>query len=312
MLPPPREGVKRVGDGAPWESLNPRVAVSMIHEAAVDDAGGPIVRLGNGDSRGGLLVAAGHAIYEAGQWHGGWLGEERFYEEHVRAAFELLDAEGYRAVAFSGGHTRPDLDVTHSEGEGMVAFARDAGLDADREGVLVESLARDSFENVFFSMLRFHCQYREWPSRVGVVSWPFKALRFYLIACGLRLADGRFRFHGRGMLDSQEKMETVAVANARYDACIVQGGHRPVLYDPLHRDPAVFAAKRRGRMPRELGGDEAAYLARVKAAYDVDFDAEAGRQGVVGELLDRLAGLEPGPAWREVAWPWVRSAAGEG
>jgi hypothetical protein len=136
--------------------------------------------------------------------------------------------------------------------------------------------------------LCFHRQFGEWPSRVGAVSWKFKALRFYLIACGLRLAEGRFRFFGSGDPSGQPAIEAFAAASVQYDAMIVRGGE---IVDPLHRDAMWFGAKRLGRMPREFNSNDD-YLRRVKQAYGN------------AELIDLVESIKPGPEWRNVAWPW--------
>jgi hypothetical protein len=234
---------------------------------------------------GGLLMLAGHAIYQGGRWHGGHQNEDRLYETHVRDAFRVFADEGYQALALSGGRSRPQLaeTVPNSEAEGMLEYARAAGLACD--GVLLERFGRDSFENLFFSMLCFHRQFGEWPARVGAVSWKFKALRFYLIACGLRLAEGRFRFFGSG---DPSGFEDFAIARVQYDAMIVRGGE---IVDPLHRDAQWFAPKRLGRTPREFAGN-AEYLRRVKQEYGHE------------DLFDLVESLEPGPGWRDISWPW--------
>ena len=234
---------------------------------------------------GGLLMLAGHAIYQGGRWHGGHQNEDRLYETHVRDAFRILAAEGYQALALSGGRSRPQLapEIGNSEAEGMLEYARAAGLAGGT--VLLEQFGRDSFENLFFSMLCFHRQFGEWPSRVGAVSWKFKALRFYLIACGLRLADGRFRFFGSG---DPSGFEDFAIASVQYDSMIVRGDE---IVDPLHRDRQWFGAKRLGRTPREFTTNDD-YLRRVKQEYGN------------AELIDLVESLNPGPAWRDVKWPW--------
>jgi hypothetical protein len=89
------------------------------------------------------------------------------------------------------------------------------------------------------------------------VSWKFKALRFYLIACGLRLAEGRFRFYGSG---DPSGFEEFAIASVQYDDMIVRGGE---IVDPLHRDRDWFGVKRLGRMPREFASN-ADYLAGIR------------------------------------------------
>jgi hypothetical protein len=244
---------------------------------------------------GGLLMLAGHAIYQGGLWHGGHQNEDRLYEQHVRDAFQIFAAEGYRALVLSGGRSRPHLagEIVNSEAQGMREYALEAGLAAESGEILLEEFGRDSFENLFFSILCFYRQYGEWPSRVGAVSWKFKALRFYLIACGLRLAGGRFRFFGSGDPAGQEAIEAFAAASAQYDAMIVRGDE---IVDPLHRDRCWFAQKRLGRMPREFATNDD-YLRRVKQQYD--------RDGVASTLIDQVESLAPGPEWRGVRWPWA-------
>jgi len=239
---------------------------------------------------GGLLTLAGHAIYQGGVWHGGHQGEDRLYEAHVRDAFRIFVDEGYEALALSGGRSRLELadQVSNSEAEGMAEWARVHGIVWPRDSVLLERYGRDSFENLFFSMLCFHRQFGEWPSRVGAVSWKFKALRFYLIACGLRLAEGRFRFYGSGDPAGQPGIEEFASASVRYDATIVRGGE---IVDPLHRDPEWFGAKRLARTPREFPTNED-YLNRVKQEYGH------------ADLIDQVDSLGLGPQWRDVNWPW--------
>jgi len=239
----------------------------------------------------GLLMLAGHAIYQGGQWHGGHQNEDRLYETHVRDAFRIRAAYDYQVLVLSGGRSRPHLGpaVSNSEAEGMREYALEAGLMRAGDPVLLELYGRDSFENLFFALLRFHQEFGEWPSRVGTVSWKFKALRFYLIACGLRLADGRFRFFGSGDPAGQQAVESFAAASAQYDAMIVRGDQ---IVDPLHRDAQWFGTKRLGRMPPEFGSNED-YIRQVKQEYGH------------ADLIDLVESAQPGPEWRNIRWPWV-------
>jgi len=270
----------------------------------------PVARLTATPRNGGLLIVAGHAIYEGGKWYGGFEGEDRFYEEHVLDGLRIARSEGYQALALSGGHTRdressfPSHSVKNSEGEGMAEFLLTRGLLRARPpAILVESHARDSFENVFFSMLCFFREFSQWPSRVGIVSWKFKAVRFYLIACGLKLGDGRFFFYGSGDPVSESTMRTVAAANSKYDAAIVRVAGKPEIIDPLHRDDKEFGTKRIGRMRPEIATNDE-YLRQVKAAYDQRFEEAASSQGVVGHLIDAVERLQPGLGWESITWPW--------
>ncbi|MGO9269513.1 MAG: hypothetical protein ACLQOO_04525 [Terriglobia bacterium] len=261
---------------------------------------------------GGLLIVAGHAIWQAGRWHGGFPGEDPCYERHVRDSVALWFAERYHALAFSGSRSRPLLPevrsglVSNGEGTGMLSFARQAGLiSAGSQEAFAEDFARDSFENVFYSLLAYRHRSGFWPSRVGVVSWKFKALRYYLIGLALGLVGRDFRFFGSGDPRSAEACEKLAVASVAYDAQIVDVDRMDII-DPLHRGRA-FASKRVGRMPSEFGYDNGAYIEAVKRAYDAPY-RETGIPGIVAEAISRVESLGPGPEWRTFSPPWLGSA----
>jgi len=255
----------------------------------------------------GLLVVAGHAIYQRRRWYGGFPNEDRFYEQHVRDSVAIWQDEKYTSLVFSGGHTRPQLEevqngtVTNSEAEGLLEFAKDANLCSEESDVILESYARDSFENFLFSIFAFYHKYRVWPSRLGIVSWKFKALRFYVIACGLQLGNGRFVFYGSGDPNLQKTLEIVCAANAKYDATIVSVHGKPTIFDPLHRDDMQFALKRLGRMPPRFKTNKE-YIQEVKRVYDPDFDDS--KQGIIGDILDYIENIKPSTNWRTARWPW--------
>jgi hypothetical protein len=261
-------------------------------------------------NNGGLLIVAGHAIYQNGTWYGGFHGEELIYEQHVRDGLSIFRSERYEALVFSGGHTRPKLQevqngfVTNTEAEGLLEFAFNHGLCAGREkDIYVESYARDSFENILFSIMCFYHHNESWPSRVGIVSWKFKALRFYLIACGLKLGDGKFIFFGSGDLYLQKTMEIAAAETAMSDSAIVWLKEGPEIMDPLHRNINEFQKKRLERMPDKYGNNED-YIKAVKTAYDRNFNLVSGKQGIVGKVIDDIENAIPGSSWRDYVWPW--------
>ena len=243
------------------------------------------------EQRDGLLVVCGHAIRQDGKWWGGFAGEEPCYEAHVRDGVNLWRSEGYRALVFSGGHSRPNLPVANTEAAGMREYAVEAGLIAPGEsGVLLEEFARDSFENVLFSVLAYWRHFGAWPERLGVVTWKFKAMRQYLIGIALGFTGERFCFHGSGDPRSRENAEDIGLASVFYDSQIVDVRANRIV-DPLHRCEA-FASKRLGRMPLEFGRDNGRYLETVKAAYGA------------GALIDEIEAITPGDGWRGFRPPW--------
>src|SRR4051812_35143340 len=150
---------------------------------------------------GGLLITAGHAIWNRNSWYGGFPGEDAIYAAHVEEGVRMLRSGQYEYLAFSGGKTRPQLEKQTglvSEAEGMNMFAVERGLvSAEDKRIVVEPWARDSMENVFFSLLAYFDKTGRWPERVGIISWSSKGLRFHLICSGMKLG-GRVVFHGVG------------------------------------------------------------------------------------------------------------------
>jgi hypothetical protein len=249
-----------------------------------------------------LLILAGHAIYEHGAWHGARSAEdEPVLEAHVRRAFAIAKHLGFRALVPSGGRTRPELAsvragrVSRSEAEGMIAFAQERELDPGAAEIVAEPYARDTFENMLFSVLAFHRRFGVWPDTVGIVSWKFKAARTYLIAAGLRLQ--RFRFFGCGDLTDPRDCAWEVVAHLKLVGD-TQPGELPSLLDPLHRD-REFRSKREQRTPPESVDS---YLTAVKLAYD---PAHRHGHGRIGAVLDDVERLSPGQGWQQVAWPWL-------
>lgn len=255
--------------------------------------------------RGGLLVVAGHAIYEDGQWHGGHASDVGVYEEHIRKGFELFCIEGYSALAWSGGHTRPGKKLENSEAQGMRGWAFEQGLILPGQNEIIEEFARDSFENVFFSMLAYYKKCGRWPEKVGVVSWKYKAVRYYIIAAGLGLVNGRFIFWGIGDPMNIVAFENAVVSNAEYDSKLVKKGE---IYDPFHRAPD-FDAKRLDRIDPAIfhHQNNELYMREVRAAYDPDYNPKTKNGGEVSKVIDKIETLKkPGLKWEKIKLPWCK------
>ncbi len=209
----------------------------------------------------------------------------------MRDAFRIFADEGYHALALSGGRSRPHLAdrVSNSEAEGMLEYARRSGLPCDPDAILLERYGRDSFENLFFSMLCLPPAIR----RVAVA----RGRRQLEVQSAALLSDRMWIATGRRTLPllrqrrsrGQPAIEAFAAASVQYDAMIVRGGE---IVDPLHRDAEWFAAKRMGRTPREFPNNEA-YLAEVKKVYGN------------ADLIDQVESVQPGPGWRDIRWPWL-------
>ncbi len=168
-----------------------------------------------------LIVVAGHATFKDDvvsipanpESDDEWilnpafqLGEPPFYLEHIRRGVVLAAANPEALLLLSGGQTRDD---THwSEASAYLALAQQRGCwipdeynqnDARQrvlERVAKEEFARDSYENLLYSICRFHQLAGSYPRTVTVMSWAFKAARFDLHRDSIGFPFSRFRFDG--------------------------------------------------------------------------------------------------------------------
>src|SRR5262249_48214747 len=98
-------------------------------------------------------------------------GEPRLYMQHIRHAVELASADPAALLIFSGSQTFTAAGP-RSESQGYWLLAKQYGwwgAPATRERATTEEFALDSFENVLFSLCRFHEFTGGWPRRITVV-----------------------------------------------------------------------------------------------------------------------------------------------
>ncbi len=147
-----------------------------------------------------LVIVPGHAVYtgekesDAGNtrcWNGHYISEQEIalYIEHIRRGAELAQ-ENSAVLMFSGGRTKKDTRL--SEAEGYQALAQQMRI-TEHITVDLETYARDSFENLLFSVYRFREQYHTLPASVMVTGFGFKR--------------ERFTFHFETMLHNKEALQ---------------------------------------------------------------------------------------------------------
>lgn len=138
-----------------------------------------------------LVIVPGHAIQwctEYGQRitdRNCWFlydfqkGQLPLLLEHIKVAAQLAHDDPRSLLVFSGGQTRPGLGP-RSEGQSYFAVADVLGLFKGDlfDRTLTEDFARDSLENVIFSMARFREITGSLPTKVTIVGFPFKERRF--------------------------------------------------------------------------------------------------------------------------------------
>lgn len=180
-----------------------------------------------------LVIVAGHAIYVGQDFQNpeqdrNWFlqsfqrGEPPFYIEHIRAGIDVSGNDSRSLLVFSGGQTRREAGP-RSEAQSywnLADYFRWWSVSEVSERSTTEEFARDSFENLLFSI----CRFKEWtgryPQKIRVVSWAFKEKRFSLHREALRIPESRFEFYGANQpkdLVRAEKGEAKAIAAFKKD-----------------------------------------------------------------------------------------------
>ncbi|KAJ1665413.1 hypothetical protein IW140_003382 [Coemansia sp. RSA 1813] len=154
-----------------------------------------------------LIIVPGHGIYtnegpplDESNWHLLQMqrGEVGAFMAHIGKAVEMVKEQDSALLMFSGGKTRLTA--------GMFSEAQGYWTAADRMGwlakdvyrrVFTEEYARDSYENVLFSIARFREITGHYPDRITVVGFEFKKDRFLdLHRKALRYPKIRFNYVG--------------------------------------------------------------------------------------------------------------------
>mmetsp|Transcript_15873 Transcript_15873/g.47347 ORF Transcript_15873/g.47347 Transcript_15873/m.47347 type:complete len:351 (-) Transcript_15873:38-1090(-) len=208
-----------------------------------------------------LVIVAGHAVTMTeslegvGDRDGAWYlldyqrgrGLPREFVRHAEAGARLVARDPQAVLVFSGGQTRPDAGP---RSEAQSYWLLSEHFDWWRTGAggraVTEEFARDSFENLLFSLCRFKEVAGAYPQRVTVVSFDFKERRFVeLHAPALGLPPAHFDFAGvaprspKFDADAAAAGEAAAAAAFRADpyGCAGDLWTKKRARDPFHRAP---------------------------------------------------------------------------
>ncbi len=97
---------------------------------------------------------------------------------HIKKGVELAKKDGNSMLVFSGGQTRKDVGPT-SEAASYYYLAEEKKWTKSLDSrVYLEEFARDSFENLLFSVCRFREVAGHYPLKISVVGFDFKGRRF--------------------------------------------------------------------------------------------------------------------------------------
>ncbi len=110
-------------------------------------------------------------------------GQVALFLAHIRRAIEEAANDPKALLIFSGGQTRPGVGL-RTESHSYFSAAEKLGYFTDFDGTNVydrsvsEDFAKDSLENLMFSVCRFKEITGQYPRKITVVGFPFKAQRF--------------------------------------------------------------------------------------------------------------------------------------
>ncbi|CAN1175909.1 Uncharacterized protein C57A10.07 [Linum perenne] len=214
-----------------------------------------------------LVMVAGHSIYTSSRCGGvdkedSWFlepyqkhpGQASTFVDHIREGVENVAKDDEGLLLFSGGETRKDAGP-RSEAQSYWAVAESKGwfavsLAAAKHGkeasvkwrTLTEEHARDSFENLLFSVCRFRELTGTYPRNITVVSYDFKEERFaQLHRSAIRFPESRFFYSGTPASptskDAASKGEALVRSQFQEDPYGCRGSlwRKKLGRDPFHR-----------------------------------------------------------------------------
>ncbi|KAH0434500.1 hypothetical protein IEQ34_026804 [Dendrobium chrysotoxum] len=205
-----------------------------------------------------LVMVAGHSIYissTCGKFDSedSWFlepyqkhpGQAATFIAHIKEGAEIAAQDESALLLFSGGETRNGAGP-RSEAQSYWAVAEAKGWFGKGNNVknraLTEEHARDSFENLLFSVCRFRELTGSYPQNITVVSYDFKKERFSdLHRSSIRFPEERFFFVGTpttpGSKDAAMAGEAIVRAQFQVDpyGCTGSLQDKRLKRDPFHR-----------------------------------------------------------------------------
>ncbi|KAI9068313.1 hypothetical protein FKP32DRAFT_1587715 [Trametes sanguinea] len=215
-----------------------------------------------------LIMVPGHAIwkgtslearFDEEQWvlepyqRGG--GRVAAFIQHIIAGAELARQDEHSLLIFSGGQTRDSSTTTEAESYMRLAHISDLLPTAasspstshsshPRLRATTENFALDSYQNLLFSVARFHEYTGRYPARITVIGYEMKRRRFTeLHRAALRWPETRFEYIG---IDADGDAEAQGGKSAQQGE--LQNGYLPYTQD-MYGCHGTLLEKRRSRNP---------------------------------------------------------------
>ncbi|KAH0976728.1 hypothetical protein GBA52_026447 [Prunus armeniaca] len=204
-----------------------------------------------------LVMVAGHSVYTSSSCgkvdkEDSWFlesyqknpGQAATFVAHIQEGIEVAAKDDRALLLFSGGETRRDAGP-RSEAQSYWAVAESKGWFGKedlRSRTLTEEHARDSFENLLFSVCRFRELTGTYPRNITVVSYDFKEERFaHLHRSAIGFPESRFFYAGTPAIstakEAARKGEAIVRAQFQDDPYGCRGSlyHKKLGRDPFHR-----------------------------------------------------------------------------
>ncbi|XP_058089727.1 uncharacterized protein C57A10.07 [Magnolia sinica] len=205
-----------------------------------------------------LVMVAGHSVYTSSHCEkvdreDAWFlesyqrhpGQASTFLMHIKEGVEIAAKDEGALLLFSGGETRKDAGP-RSEAQSYWSVAESMGWFGKQKEVrwrsLTEEHARDSFENLLFSMCRFRELTGTYPHNVTVVSYDFKEERFaHLHRSAIGFPEARFFYFGTpaSLTSKEAAMKGEASVRAQFHGdpygCSGSLRQKKLMRDPFHR-----------------------------------------------------------------------------
>uniref|UniRef100_A0A2N9EKJ5 DUF218 domain-containing protein n=1 Tax=Fagus sylvatica TaxID=28930 RepID=A0A2N9EKJ5_FAGSY len=205
-----------------------------------------------------LVMVAGHSVYTSSSCgkvdkEDSWFlesyqknpGQAATFVRHIQEGVDIAAKDDAALLMFSGGETRKDAGP-RSEAQSYWSVAESEGWFGKEENVrwrtLTEEHARDSFENLLFSVCRFRELTGTYPYNITVVSYDFKEERFaHLHRSALGFPESRFFYLGTPASSTSKeaalKGEALVRVQFQGDPYGCQGSlyRKKLNRDPFHR-----------------------------------------------------------------------------
>ena len=213
-------------------------------------------------------MVCGHAVYAAGDYspevsrlESSWFledyqqvkGRAETFVEHAKVGVMEAANNPKALLVFSGGKTRKSAG---SLGEGTsyweVARANRwfGKADSVAPRAFTEDFARDSLENVMFSITRFHELTGKVPRKLTVVGYEFKRDRFVdLHRAALRFPRDRFVYIGTGAAGTEERSAASEIEVRAQFKADPYGCSGSWVGNDGSGTPSTLASRTRGQIP---------------------------------------------------------------